>query len=211
MANEQDTSSLTIQADDYVELYQLMDHLRGTHQEALFIPVLKLQLAYLETTWPYFAESEPEHALEIRRFQRRTAFNIASFTWPGWDDSSEPISDARQQLGLQAAQRGLAIAEQIDEVTPNILWILAMHQINAGQFDGAVASLARAKLLAESEFLREMHAAWQYFALAAKKGDESSVDTLNQSIQRLRDWDDEYNDFYADQLVTAKGVYLTGE
>ncbi|MCY3859971.1 MAG: hypothetical protein OXG25_13795 [Gammaproteobacteria bacterium] len=198
----------TVDESDFGELAELMRFLRSERKESLFVPVAKLQLAYLEEAAARADTSDPAQAVEIRRFARGVAFNIASFTWPGWGDSPEPISDERQELGLQAAERTVELAERIGEVTPNALWILGVHQLNAGKYDDAISSFERAKGLARNDFYRAMHAAWQQLTHTVAEGGDSSIQDLEEVISNLRKSDDENAYFFADQLSTASRVYI---
>ena len=198
----------TVDESDFAELAELMRFLRSEQKEALFVPVAKLQLAYLTDAASRVETSDPDRALEIRRFARGVAYNIASFTWPGWGDSVEPISDARQKLGLAAAERTLELAEKIEEITPNALWILGAHQLNARQFEEAISSFERAEKLARNDFYRAMHVAWQELTNVAAVGDGTGLQNLDETITNLRNADFEDAEFFADQLTTARRIYI---
>ena len=192
---------------DFGELAELMRFLRSEKKESLFVPVAKLQLSYLDDAASSMEATDPDRAVEIRRFARGVAFNIASFTWPGWGDSPEPISQARQELGFQAAKRAVELAERIGDVTPNALWILGAHQLNAGQYDDAISSFERAKGLARNDFYRSMHEAWQTLTRVLAADDHAGLKELNTAIDELRSLDAEDAAFFADQLTTARRVY----
>ena len=197
-----------VNESDFGELAELMRFLRSEQKESLFVPVAKLQLAYLDHAASRADSANPEQAVEIRRFARGVAFNIASFTWPGWGDSPDPISEARQELGLLAAERAVQLALNIDEMTPNALWILGAHQLNARDYDEAIKSFERAKGLARNDFYRAMHSAWQQLTHAVAEGGDSSIRELDAAIAELRKFDDENAEFFADQLSTARRVYI---
>lgn len=198
----------TVDEADFGELAELMRFLRSEKRESLFVPVAKLQLSYLEDAASRVEITDADRAVEIRRFARGVAFNIASFTWPGWGDSPEPISQARQELGLQAAKRAVELAEQIDEMTPNALWILGAHQLNAGRYDEAMSSFERAKGLARNDFYRLMHDTWQQLTTVLASGNNVDLKELDLAIDKLRNSDSEDAGFFADQLSTARRVYI---
>ncbi len=200
----------TVDEADFGELAELMRFLRSEKRESLFVPVAKLQLSYLEDAASRVEITDADRAVEIRRFARGVAFNIASFTWPGWGDSPEPISQARQELGLRAAERAVELAEQIDEMTPNALWILGAHQLNAGRYDEAMSSFERAKGLARNDFYRLMHDTWQQLTTVLASGNNVDLKELDVAIDKLRNSDSEDAGFFADQLSTARRVYIEG-
>ncbi len=209
MTQAQDPSKLdTVDEADFGELAELMRFLRSEKKESLFVPVAKLQLSYLEEAASRAETTDSDRAVEIRRFARGVAFNIASFTWPGWGDSPEPISPPRQELGLQAAERAVELAEQINEMTPNALWILGAHQLNAGQYDEAISSFGRAKGLARNDFYRSMHDTWQQLTQVLASDDNVGLKELDVAIDELRNADDDDAGFFADQLSTARRIYV---
>lgn len=193
---------------DFAELAELMRFLRSEQKDSLFVPVAKLQLSYLTKAASRADTTDADRAIEIRRFARGVAYNIASFTWPGWGDSPEPISQSRQELGLKAAKRAVELAERIDDVTPNALWILGAHQLNAGLYDAAIASFERAKELARNDFYRSMHEAWQQLTRAAAADKNNGLEELEAAIDELRKSDSDDAEFFADQLSTARRIYI---
>ena len=199
----------TLEDADWQELSELMRLLRQEEQAHLFIPVAKLQLRYLLDSAADVEKDDAERAKEIRRFARGVAFNIASFTWPGWGDSPQPISQERQKLGLSAAERAVEIALAIDEPTPNSYWILGVHLLNAKRYDEAIKSFEKAKDLANNEVYRAMHSAWQQFARTAAEPSLEETSNLTDAIAQLREFDDEDAAFFADQLIAAQQVYLS--
>lgn len=198
----------TVDEADWGELAALMRYLRSEQRESLFVPVAKLQLAYLTQAASRVDASDPDQAVEIRRFARGVAYNIASFTWPGWGDSPEPISESRQELGLEAAERAVELAEKIEEMTPNALWILGAHQLNAGMYDEAISTFERAEELARNDFYRSMHEAWQQLTKVVASGGKSGLEDLDEAISGLRTLNDENAEFFAEQLSTARRVYI---
>ena len=182
--------------------------LREHRREDLFIPVAKLQIEYLLTAADALAEEDAELAHEMRIGARGAAYNIASFTWPGWGDWPEPISEQRQALGLAAAKKGLEIAESLGDVTPNILWILGVHHLNAGQHDQAVASFNRAKQFARNEFYGNMHLAWVALTELCRANTQANLSAFETALTKLMGSSDEQASFFVQQLETARGIYV---
>ncbi len=208
MANESRPNIDIVDEADFAEIAMLMRYLRDERKEALFVPVAKLQLAYLDQAAARSADNDPDRAKEIRRFARGVAFNIASFTWPGWGDWPEPISEARQQLGLIAAQRALELAKQVDDVKSNTWWMLGAHQLNSQYYDAAIESFEQAKKLAANDFYRSMHSAWQTLTNALMSPTSEKLADLDAAITALRTADRKDAEFFADQLQAARLVYL---
>lgn len=202
-----DAPFLQLTDSDFAELAELMRHLRAEKQDHLFVPVAKLQMAYVLDAITRLEASNSPRLDDTVRFGRGVAFNIASFTWPGWGDQPEPISPERQKLGRQAADLCLMLAERLGEVTPNSLWIVGAHQLNAREFDSAYKTFERAKQAARNDFFRDMHTAWQRLTRLVETQNEENAREFTRSVEKLRTQDEENADFYADQLITAESVF----
>lgn len=91
--------------------------------------------------------AEAELARELNLQLRAIAYNLASYTWPGWDeDWIEEIPQKYLQLGLEAAQYCLALTQQPAESElrhSRAHWMLAAHQLAAGQYAQAKANFAK--------------------------------------------------------------------
>ena len=199
-----------ISESEFQQMSELMRELRKIKRDDLFIPVARLQLLYLNGLLEKSDESDPEAVQRIRTFARGVAFNIASFTWPGWDDTG-PISAERQALGLSAARVGLQLAEAANDVTPNILWIYGVHEINAGEYEEAEKTFARAKSLARNDFYRSMHDGWIAMTRFLAQRTDVNRSAYDKAVEAIRTGSDPDAAFYADQLPTALAVFLREE
>lgn len=204
---EFDSQFLQLTDDDFSEISELMRLLRKEKQDRLFVPVAKLQMTYLLSAIEHLESNASPRLNETLRFGRGVAFNIASFTWPGWGDQPDPISDERQNLGLQAADLCVALGERLGEVTPNSLWIQGAHRLNAGQFNKAIESFERAKQLAKNDFFRQMHTAWQTLTRLIENETAKNTRHFEIAVEQMELLDEEQADFYIRQLNTAKFVY----
>ena len=103
VAQEPVLDPLEISEVDFERMSELMRFLRSESNEHLFVPVAKLQLNHLLATAKQLEDEDPERAKQIMTFARGVAFNIASFSWPGWGDQAQPVSMEDQQLGPSGA------------------------------------------------------------------------------------------------------------
>lgn len=193
--------------DEFRQMGELMRVLRQENRDDLFVPVARLQLLYLIQRIEETAKTDEESANQLRKFARGVAFNIASFTWPGWDEPYT-ITDAQRKMGLSAAHVGLLLAEEAGDVTSNILWINAVHLIADSRFDKAVEYLEKARDRAGTDTDRSMHQCWIAFATYLEKRTDDAWQNYRKSIEVLRTHPEEqYSSFYADQLETAERVF----
>lgn len=95
------------------------------------------------------AETNPPLAQQLRAAAGRIAFNLASSTWPGWNEPGIVISEAQRKVGQEAARFALSTSEELNAgpgPLANGYWMLAAHQLAAGEYREAVASFRRAAL-----------------------------------------------------------------
>lgn len=185
---------------------ELMVELRKLRRSDLFVPVARLQLLYTLNRIEQSEEYNETELNELRTLARGYAFNIASFTWPGWDDE-ETISTESQQLGLSAARIALAIAKQAKDVTFNALWINGAHELNAGNFEVALRFFQETHDTAHAESERCMALGWIALTQSLKSPSDETHSTLARTVQKIRDTDEENGEFFATQIETALEVY----
>jgi hypothetical protein len=94
-------------------------------------------------------EANPALAIQLRAAAGRIAFNLASSTWPGWNEPGIVISDSQREVGMEAARLALSISEDLNAgpgPLANGHWMLAAHERAAGRYREAEASFRRAAL-----------------------------------------------------------------
>jgi hypothetical protein len=74
---------------------------------------------------------------------RAVAYDLGSFTWPGWDVAGITISDRHLHVGSEAARRCLALTHELGLTglpLSRAQWLVGAHQLAAGDLDDAQAS-----------------------------------------------------------------------
>jgi hypothetical protein len=92
-------------------------------------------------------------ARQLRGAASRIAFNLASSTWPGWDEPGIRITPQQRELGWASARLALRISEELNSgpaALANGTWMVGAHQLAGGQFRDAMASFRRAALFGEA-------------------------------------------------------------
>ncbi|MXW06798.1 MAG: hypothetical protein F4Z87_01475, partial [Gammaproteobacteria bacterium] len=115
---------------EWKKMSELIGELRKIQRDNLFVPVARLQLHYALNQIKQTDANDDTELSRLRKFARGVAYNIAAFTWPGWDDMG-PIASEDQELGLSAARVALEFANQAEDITFNALWINGAHELNA--------------------------------------------------------------------------------
>lgn len=81
-----------------------------------------------------------------------TAYNIASNTWPGWNEGE--IEAEYQKVGSRFSKAHMKIVEQLD-LPPRkraiALWIVAAHELAVKNYDTARSLFGQARSLAEED------------------------------------------------------------
>ena len=201
--NDLELSEIT--PEEFTEISALMRELGKIDRRDLFVPVARLQLHYVLNALESGDFSE-ERKIEVKKFARGIAFNIASFTWPGWDDTPN-ITYEMVERGVEAGAIGLKLAEEINDVTPNILWINGVHALNAGEFNQAKTYFERAKGKAADKLHTEMHRLWIVLTNHLEHQTAKSLAEYQKVLDDYRSsWQDEGR-FFADQVETAHKVF----
>ena len=191
--------------EEFGKVSELMRELGKINRRDLFVPVARLQLLHVlqRLESPDLSESE---LVEGKEFARGIAFNIASFTWPGWDDTPN-ITPELEQLGEDAATFGLQIAEEIDDVTPNILWINGVHALNARKFDRAKRFFERAMSASPGELGEDINSAWFRCTEFLENPTSEKEIAFSMALDRLSNHTQADGKFFRSQLETAVEVF----
>jgi hypothetical protein len=133
--------------------------------------------------------AEPSRAYALRSGAKQLTYDLASFTWPGWDEPGIIVTPPEMRAGLAAARANLRMAEELqkgDVALSRAHWILGAHQLAAGHPDEASTSFAEAATAAERAGEPGEAALAQAFgALAAVAEDPSATPSLDEALARL--------------------------
>ena len=195
---------------EWKSLSELMKELRKIQRDDLFVPVARLQLHYALDLIKRTDENDCTELNRLRKFARGVAFNIAAFTWPGWDDTG-PISSENQKLGLSAARVALDFAMQVEDITFNALWINGAHELNAKNFEIAIEFFERARDAADETSGKKMASGWIALTELLPDSTDKKRTRLDEALAELRQADEQNGDFFAQQIETALDVYTRCE
>lgn len=191
---------------EWKTLNELMVELRKIQRGDLFVPVARLQLHYALNRIEQTDEDNEEKLNRLRQFARGRAYNVAAFTWPGWDDMGT-VSRESQELGLSAARVTLDLASQANDVTFNALWINGAHELNAKNYDAAIEYFERTRDVAGAGDGQYMAVGWIELTKYLDAPTEQKLINLETAIKLLREADQENGEFFAKQIETALNVF----
>ena len=208
LANELALAPIT--EAEWKNMSELMGELRKIQRDDLFVPVARLQLHYALNQIKRTDENDATELNRLRKFARGVAFNIAAFTWPGWDDMG-PITSENQELGLSAARTALDFATQAEDITFNALWINGAHELNANNFEIAIEFFERARDKADDTNGKKMASGWIALTDLLADATDQKQKQLNDAVADLRHADEKNGDFFAKQIETALDVYTRND
>jgi hypothetical protein len=134
-----------------------------------------------------------------------TAYNIASNTWPGWNEGA--IEEEHQEIGMRFSRTHMKIVEQMDlapQKRATALWIGAAHELAAKNYETARSLFRQAKSLGEQDGNEEitfMNQGWLLVVdiLQGNSDADLELKELKRRMSRLGD----DGKFYAGQYDGA--------
>lgn len=149
---------------------------------------------------------EDEHIM--RSAAKGLTYDLASFTWAGWDEPDIDIDDSVAAAGLAAARANLSMAITLDKgdlAESRAHWMLGAHLLTSGDPDAALASFEAAgecarRLDAEADALL----ADAFAVVSSVVSGTSSEAEYQAALERLRLVDG--GEGFVAQVVTARAV-----
>ena len=92
--------------------------------------------------------SHPDTAIKIKSVAKGLAYDLASFTWPGWDEPGIEIGSSDLAIGLEAAKANLRYAQELnkgDLPLSRACWMLGGHHLAGGNLSDASAYFNKAE------------------------------------------------------------------
>jgi len=151
-------------------------------------------------------DDETEYAL--RSAAKGLTYDLASFTWVGWDEPGIEISPSERSAGLAAARTNLSMAYALDKGDHAISrahWMLGAHLLTAGDLvnaAGAFEEAARHARIADEPADAALCDA--FGALVDLAADPASTQRISDAMVALRSVDGGSD--LAPQVDTARAV-----
>lgn len=134
----------------------------------------------------------PAEAFELRSQAKALSYDLASFTWAGWDEPGIVITPPEARAGCAAARANLALATELETgelPRSRAHWILGAHELAAGRPDDAREDFQAAVALAEAAGdvgTSEARLARAFVALADLAAGTGSDGDLEAALADLR-------------------------
>lgn len=155
--------------------------------------------------------AEPPAAHELRSQAKALSYDLASFTWAGWDEPGIVITPPEARAGYAAARANLALATELEKgklPRSRAHWIVGAHELAAGRPDDAGTNFEAAATLAVAagtEGASEAKLARAFLALAGLAAGTGSEADLDSALQVLRE--DPDGAALVEQVQTARTAF----
>jgi len=145
-------------------------------------------------------------AEQFRGTAKTIAYNLASFTWPGWAEPAVTLAAADVADGRDTARLNLRLAILLgrsDKTLADAWWLIGAHALAERDLPAAAEAFVEARAFAEraDEPMRVVMLDG-YAALVALLADPAAAGRFDAVVATLRD----EGSAYAEQLVTARRV-----
>lgn len=156
-------------------------------------------------------EVDEDLEYELRSAAKGLTYDLASFTWVGWDEPGIELSPAEMSAGLAAARTNLSLAYSLqkgDLPISRAHWMLGAHQLTAGDHENASVAFDEGRRYADAADAADEASLCAAFAVLAARSAGSATDAdLDQAIEDLMVH--EGGDDLATQVTTARSVIGT--
>jgi hypothetical protein len=136
------------------------------------------------------------------------AYNLGSFTWPGWDEPGVTICAMDQRRGLEGARLNLRLAVELQKPFEKICggaWLLGAHLLAVGELEEALFYFHYS--VPETDHAE--YGLYQGYVLLGEMvaGREGAYERLETHLDELTRMGGEAAIFARDQLRTARRVF----
>src|SRR4029434_5953870 len=122
-----------------------------------FVLVSRQGIEYLLVKAAEVEKADATLAEELRGTAKTMAYNLASNTWPGWNETGIRITPAEIEAGMEAARLNLRLAIELKRGPDpmfNAHWVIGALELARGRHDEAIASYEQARKIATDSNLR---------------------------------------------------------
>jgi len=159
------------------------------------------------------ASGDMEQSYTLRSAAKQLSYNVASYTWPGWNETGVILNAVQVAAGLDAARQNLRLALELDKpdlALSRAYWMLGGHLLAAGTIIEAEAHYGRAQMYAHRAGEEAEEALSEAFCLLAywllDRGREERRRSYETARGRLSAYED--GPAFQQQLDNAKMVFV---
>ncbi len=177
------------------------------------ISISRAGIQYCLTKSDELKVSDPILAREIKKKARIISYNLASFTWPGWDEKGIIISHSDILIGLDAARLNLRLVKELNEDDEKLsvayrgigAQLIAVQKYNKA-IEAFESSKEHARLAGDK--MGELLANGYIGITMIIAGDTAGNELLGHAIKELEKLNNEDAKFFIEQFNTALNVFI---
>jgi len=178
------------------------------------VPVANAGITFCLGKSKELASQNAELSTKLKSVAKALSFNLASFTWPGWDEKGIVITQADLDAGLEAAKLNLQLVEELGAdpgQMSNSHWSVGAHYLarkTPADFDKAKKSFESALDYGKQAGSREselMNAG--YIVITRVLAGEDARSDLDDVVKELNDLGTGDAKFFAKQIEDVLEVF----
>lgn len=158
------------------------------------------------------AASHPDTAAKIKSVAKGLAYDLASFTWPGWNEPGIVIGLSDLAIGLEAAKANLRFANELDKgdlPLSRAYWMLGGHHLAGGNLSDAAACFNKTEDYAAAANVEAERLLAQGFSLITAMLESPGNTAIQDQLEQVKDHLArlEHGEDFIGQIDTAWSVF----
>ncbi|HZZ43594.1 MAG TPA: hypothetical protein VFE58_11705 [Tepidisphaeraceae bacterium] len=156
-------------------------------------------------------QSPPDLANRLHSIAKSAAYNIASFTWPGWQEPGITITPADLASGRAAADLNLRLALELHRPPGPLAsahWLVGIHAMSVHDHAAAHHAFTQYRLIADTAEHRHLADGYSAVNLLLSTPTPAATTSFNTAVSELTKLNTEDSNFFAAQLLTIKQFFL---
>jgi hypothetical protein len=158
---------------------------------------------------------DPAAAAEVLGVVKGIAYNLASFTWPGWNESGITIGPDDLAMGREAARLNFYLALELKRPPDKVAtahWMMGAHALAAGDHEHARKHFHDYQSTATDETSKLTARGYGAVTdLAAGRERDRAAKEFDQAVAGLKAIKSEDSKFYAQQLADVRKIFVKGK
>jgi tetratricopeptide (TPR) repeat protein len=177
------------------------------------VMIARAGLDYCRSKADETAGSSPDTSHDLKGVAKMISYNLASFTWPGWDEKGIVVGRDDIVTGLEAARLNLRLVEELkdDDLSfSNAYWIVGAQLIAVQKYDEAIEAFKSAKKYAESAGARlnQLLCDGYIGVTMITSGQKEGQKVLDQAESELNEIGSDDAKFFIKQFHSVLNVFI---
>jgi aspartyl/asparaginyl-tRNA synthetase len=171
-------------------------------------------IQYCLTKAQEIAKDDVEKVVQLKTTAKIISYNLASYTWPGWDEKGISISQSDLLVGLDAAKLNLRLAFELKKGAVPLsmaYWVLGAQYLALANYDEAIKAFISSKEKAEegNNKMNDLLASGYIGVTKIIQGSQKveGEKELDKAIKEFKKLNTEDSEFYIEQLKTVLKIF----